>query len=96
MKIYKIKVNGKVYEVEVEVFEKEGSIDNDNSVKSTSNSDYKCENKGELIKSPMQGNIVSLKVKKGDKVEKGMAELENTKTGEKQVVEISKLKDMLN
>ena len=32
----------------------------------------------------------------GDKVEKGMAELENTKTGEKQVVEISKLKDMLN
>ena len=32
----------------------------------------------------------------GDKVENGMAELENTKTGEKQVVEISKLKDMLN
>lgn len=32
----------------------------------------------------------------GDKVENGMAELENTKTDEKQVVEISKLKDMLN
>lgn len=71
MKIYKIKVNGEVYEVEVEVFEKEGSIEADNSVKSTSNLDYKCENKGELIKSPMQGNILSLKVKKGDKVEKG-------------------------
>ena len=32
----------------------------------------------------------------GDKVENGMVELENTKTGKKQIVEISKLKELLH
>lgn len=67
MKVYKINVNGKVYEVEVEVSEKNGSITNDNkvSIEDSSNKD------GEFVKSPMQGSILSVNVKKGDKVLKG-------------------------
>lgn len=67
MKVYKIKVNGKIYEVEVEVLEKEGAIDNNSEVPLTLNNDIK----GELIKSPMQGRVLSVNVNKGDKILKG-------------------------
>lgn len=71
MKVYKIKVNGKVYEVEVEVYEKSGTIQMENNQvqeKTTvSNGNYE----GEKVKAPIQGNVLSLKVKKGDKVNKG-------------------------
>ena len=72
MKVYKIKVNGKVYEVEVEVSEKSGNISNEQT-----NSQMKSVNEasvssdGEVVKSPMQGVIRMIKVKKGDKVQKG-------------------------
>ncbi len=65
MKIYKVKVNGKVYEVEIEsVTEKEGSIEvNDAPV--TSSGETK------EVKSPMAGNILEVKVQVGTKVAKG-------------------------
>lgn len=72
MKVYKIKVNGKLYEVEVEVEERDGKIVHDKQ--ETSNTPHKnVDNlhKGETIKAPMQGNILSLKVSKGDRVSKG-------------------------
>lgn len=67
MKIYKINVNGKVYEVEVEVSEKDGTIKNDSKVSVEEN----LNNDGEFVKSPMQGNVLSVNVKKGDRVSKG-------------------------
>lgn len=72
MKIYKIKVNGKVYEVEVEVSEKPGSIVKENDIKNTPSMVSNTSNSnGEEVKAPMQGNILSIKVKKGDNVSKG-------------------------
>lgn len=68
MKVYKIKVNGKIYEVEVEVLEKEEFVSNDNS-KDTLTLDLEI-SMG-LIKSPVQGKILSLNVNEGDKVSKG-------------------------
>lgn len=72
MKIYKIKVNGKVYEVEVEVSEKSGSIVKENNINNTPSLVSNSSNsRGEEVKAPMQGNILSIKVKKGDNVSKG-------------------------
>ena len=80
IKLYKIKIGEKVYEVEVEtVTEKEGSIS------TNSNYDQKIQGKndftqnkinnsveiGEPIKAPMQGLIVDIKVKAGQKVKTG-------------------------
>ena len=80
IKLYKIKIGEKVYEVEVEtVTEKEGSIS------TNSNYDQKIQEKnnftqnkinnsveiGEPIKAPMQGLIVDIKVEAGQKVKTG-------------------------
>lgn len=61
MKVYKVKVNGKVYEVELE---------------SINESNQKIEVPqiaagGEEVKAPMAGTINQVKVQNGDKVEKG-------------------------
>lgn len=68
MKVYKIKVNGKVYEVEVELLENQGTVES-----KTSNNDIKQVNNssGEVVNAPMQGNILAIKKKIGDKVFKG-------------------------
>ena len=82
IKLYKIKIGEKVYEVEVEaVNEKEGSIstsDNlNNEKKMKEENDFtQNENKnsiegGETIKAPMQGLIVDVKVKAGQRVKTG-------------------------
>ena len=80
IKLYKIKIGEKVYEVEVEtVTEKEGSIS------TNSNYDQKIQGKndftqnkinnsveiGKPIKAPMQGLIVDIKVEDGKKVKTG-------------------------
>ena len=80
IKLYKIKIGEKVYEVEVEtVTEKEGSIS------TNSNYDQKIRGKndftqnkinnsveiGKPIKAPMQGLIVDIKVEAGQKVKAG-------------------------
>ena len=72
MKIYKIKVNGKTYRVELE------SIEEDNA--STPKEVVKHEepkkvatpsNDAQPVLSPIQGTVVNLKVKPGDKIKKG-------------------------
>ena len=67
MKIYKIKVNGKAYEVELEsVTEKEGSVElpKEAAPKSLSAG-------GEKVAAPMAGKILDIKVKVGQKIAKG-------------------------
>lgn len=67
-KIYKIKVNGKAYEVELqEITSVEGEVKAeiiDNSLVSTPSVE------GKNITAPMPGVIVDIKVKKGDSVAK--------------------------
>lgn len=79
MKIYKIKVNGKIYEVEVEsVEERPGSIQKEEKPvfvqkeeKPLSSSAPAVSGKGTSVKAPMQGTIISVKVNVGDHVNKG-------------------------
>ncbi|MCF7924800.1 MAG: biotin/lipoyl-binding protein [Candidatus Izimaplasma sp.] len=68
MKIYKVKVNGKIYEVELEEV-----IENDEPItKTTSDSKNTSPDiKNNSIKSPMQGTIQKILVKPNQKVEKG-------------------------
>lgn len=67
MKIYKIKVNGKVYEVEVEsVSESSGHIEaapKEAAPVSAGN--------GQVVKAPMAGTILNVKVNVGDKINVG-------------------------
>ena len=72
MKIYKVKVNGKTYKVELEAIDE---VKNEASfvevkkeqapVATTSNGE------GVELLAPIQGNVVDIKVKVGDKVNKG-------------------------
>lgn len=74
IKLYKIKIGEKIYEVEVEsVTEKEGSIltsDDFNNKQKEEQRKYD-KNNIEFIKAPMQGLIVDVKVKVGQKVKSG-------------------------
>ena len=79
IKLYKIRIGEKVYEVEVEeVTEKDGNIETSADSKGKQKID-KNENpplqggtgKSEVIKAPMQGLIVDVKVKTGEKVKAG-------------------------
>ena len=64
MKIYKIKVNGKSYRVELEAIE-QVDTEQQESKKIINNDGAK-----EVV-SPIQGQVTNLKVKVGDKVKKG-------------------------
>lgn len=69
MKIYKVKVNGKVYEVELEsVTEKAGSI---TAAAPAAPAAPVASGEGSPLKAPMQGTILSVKVAEGDQVKKG-------------------------
>lgn len=69
MKIYKVKVNGKVYEVEIEsVTEKEGSIVVE---KKSEQAAAPAVAGDQEVKSPMAGTILDVKVAAGDRVERG-------------------------
>jgi len=64
MKIYKVKVNGKVYEVELEsVTEAQGAVKADAPVAQPS--------APVKVLAPMQGKILSVKVSVGSQVKKG-------------------------
>lgn len=68
MKVYKVKVNGKVYEVELEsVSEKAGSI----AAQPAAAAPVAASGEGTPLKAPMQGTILSIKVAAGDAVKKG-------------------------
>ena len=75
MKIYKIKVNGKTYKVELESIEEnnvaspaksEKPVEEEpKKVASTNNADLR------QVPSPIQGSVIDIKVKVGDIVKKG-------------------------
>lgn len=72
MKTYKIKVNGKVYLVEVEeVGKAEGRESLEGTDKGTTDSVPAAASNEERIESPMQGTIFALKVSAGESVRKG-------------------------
>ena len=75
MKIYKIKVNGKTYKVELESIEENNAStpaksekpveEEPKKVASTNNADFR------QVPSPIQGSVIDIKVKVGDIVKKG-------------------------
>ena len=70
MKVYKIKVNGKSYRVELEAIEETASA----PVKEEKKVEEKkapVSTEGQAVNSPIQGSVTSNKVKVGDKVKKG-------------------------
>ena len=77
MKIYKVKVNGKLYEVELEsVSEAQGNVSapSKNEVKEEAPKPKeapKTSGKGVELKAPLQGTILKVNVKVGDQVKKG-------------------------
>ena len=70
MKIYKVKVNGKVYEVELEsVTEAQGTVKAD--APAAQPSAPAASGDGVKVLAPMQGKILSVKVSVGSQVKKG-------------------------
>ena len=70
MKIYKVKVNGKVYEVELEsVTESKETIKQENKV--TEETAKPAAAGDTPVLSPMQGTILNVAVSNGDSVKKG-------------------------
>ena len=70
MKIYKIKVNGKAYRVELESVEEVASA----AVKEEKKEEAKkpvATGEGQKVTAPIQGGVTNVKVKVGDKVKKG-------------------------
>ena len=67
MKLYRVKVNGKVYEVELEaISETQNHIEKDEPKANASSS-----NGSSVVPSPIGGKIIDILVKVGDKVKKG-------------------------
>ena len=70
MKIYKIKVNGKSYRVELEAIEQVDSAPLEEKKKQENKKIINNDGAKEVV-SPIQGQVTNLKVKVGDKVKKG-------------------------
>ncbi len=71
MKVYKVKVNGKVYEVEVEaVDEVSGSIRTEAAAPAVKENKPVAEG-DKIIAAPITGKVLEVKVKVGDMVKKG-------------------------
>lgn len=70
MKIYKIKVNGKSYRVELEEIEQVDSAPLEEKRKQESKKLVNSDGGKEVV-SPIQGQVTNVKVKVGDKVQKG-------------------------
>lgn len=73
MKVYKIKVNGKTYRVELESIEETASSPKEKDVKKEEPKKVAAapSGDGQEVLSPIQGTVVNVKVKPGDKVKKG-------------------------
>ena len=70
MKTYRVKVNGKVYEVELEaVSEKAGSVAPE--AKAEAKSEPVKSTGGQSVNAPIAGKVVALKVKVGDVIKVG-------------------------
>ena len=70
MKIYKIKVNGKSYRVELEAIEQVETVPLEEKKKVEQNKKIVDSGANNVV-SPIQGQVVNVKVKVGDKVQKG-------------------------
>ena len=70
MKIYKIKVNGKSYRVELEEIEQVDSAPLEEKRKQDTKKIVNNDGGKEVV-SPIQGQVTNVKVKVGDKVQKG-------------------------
>ena len=70
MKIYKIKVNGKSYRVELEAIEQVDSAPLEEKRKQEPKKIINNDGVKEVV-SPIQGQVTNIKVKVGDKVQKG-------------------------
>ena len=70
MKIYKIKVNGKSYRVELEAIEQVDTAPLEEKKKQESKRIANNDGTKEVV-SPIQGQVTNIKVKVGDKVQKG-------------------------
>jgi len=73
MKIYKVKVNGKTYKVELEAVEENNASLGGAPVEAKKEAAVAATSSGEgnAVLSPIQGTVVNVKVKVGDKVKKG-------------------------
>lgn len=69
MKVYKVKVNGKLFEVALEAVTEESGTIKQESV-SVNNSSSTSSN-GAKIVAPISGKLLEIKVKVGDKISKG-------------------------
>ena len=73
MKIYKVKVNGKVYEVELEsVTENEAKVEAPKQQEAPKPAQV-SDGTGTVLKAPLQGTILKINVNVGDTVKKGQA-----------------------
>lgn len=70
MKVYKIKVNGKSYRVELEEIEQVDSAPLEEKRKQETKKIVNNDSNKEIV-SPIQGQVTNIKVKIGDKVQKG-------------------------
>ena len=70
MKVYKIKVNGKSYRVELEEIEQVDSAPLQQKIKQQTKKIVNNDSNKEVV-SPIQGQVTNIKVKIGDKVKKG-------------------------
>ena len=70
MKIYKIKVNGKSYRVELEEIEQVDTAPLEEKKRQESKKIINNDGAKEVV-SPIQGHVTNIKVKVGDKVQKG-------------------------
>lgn len=71
MKIYKIKVNGKSYRVELEEIEQVDTAPLEEKKKQDTNRKIIDNSGAKEVVSPIQGQVTNIKVKPGDKVQKG-------------------------
>ena len=71
MKIYKVKVNGKSYRVELESVEQVASEAVTEAKKEEKKAAPVVAGEGNKVESPIQGTVVNLKVKVGDAIKKG-------------------------
>lgn len=72
MKIYKVKVNGKTYKVELESMEEVKDSAPSKPVEAKpAPAPVSSTGEGQEVVSPIQGTVVNVKVKVGDKVKKG-------------------------
>lgn len=71
MKVYKVKVNGKTYKVELEAIDEVKSEASFVEQKKEATPVTTSNGEGVELLAPIQGNVVDIKVKVGDKVNKG-------------------------